>query len=94
MAANNSCGECTKPSFKFTNLNLSNSLMGAIILGVAYGLHVQPKNDPDIEAANKMMDVLTHALLPGAFLVVSPACSGCTLFKLTVALNFFLLTPP
>ncbi|KAE9397652.1 cytochrome P450 [Gymnopus androsaceus JB14] len=46
-------------------------LMGAIILGVAYGLHVQPKNDPDIEAANKMMDVLTRALLPGAFLVDS-----------------------
>ncbi|KAE9397654.1 cytochrome P450 [Gymnopus androsaceus JB14] len=46
-------------------------LMGAIILGVAYGLHVQPKNDPDIEAANKMIDVLTRALLPGAFLVDS-----------------------
>ncbi|KAE9397655.1 cytochrome P450 [Gymnopus androsaceus JB14] len=46
-------------------------MMGAIVLGVAYGIHIQPRNDPDIEAANKMMDVLTRAGLPGAFLVDS-----------------------
>ncbi|KAE9388006.1 cytochrome P450 [Gymnopus androsaceus JB14] len=44
-------------------------LLVAIILGVAYGLHVQPKNDPDVKAARKMLDIGTNALLPGQFLV-------------------------
>ncbi|KAE9399411.1 cytochrome P450 [Gymnopus androsaceus JB14] len=46
-------------------------LLGAIILGVAYGLHVQPKDDPYIETARKMSDVLTNTLIPGEFLVDS-----------------------
>ncbi|KAE9388010.1 cytochrome P450 [Gymnopus androsaceus JB14] len=44
-------------------------LLGAIILGVAYGLHVQPKNNPDIKAASKMVDIGINALLPGEFVV-------------------------
>lgn len=42
-----------------------------IILSVAYGIHIQPQNDPNVEAAEKMMSVLSAASLPGAFLVVS-----------------------
>ncbi|KAE9385793.1 cytochrome P450 [Gymnopus androsaceus JB14] len=44
-------------------------LLVANILGVAYGLHVQSRNDPDVKAAKKMVDVITSALLPGEYLV-------------------------
>ncbi|KAE9397657.1 cytochrome P450 [Gymnopus androsaceus JB14] len=44
-------------------------MTGSIILRVAYGIHVQPNNDPDIHAAEKMISVLNIAGLPGAFLV-------------------------
>ncbi|KAE9397631.1 cytochrome P450 [Gymnopus androsaceus JB14] len=44
-------------------------MTGSIILRVAYGIHVQPNNDPDIHAAEKMIHVLNIAGLPGAFLV-------------------------
>lgn len=40
-------------------------------MAVAYGIHVEPQNDPNIEAAEKMIFVLSAAGLPGAFLVVS-----------------------
>lgn len=46
-------------------------LIGAIIIGVAYGVQVQPKDDPNIDAAARMYGVLNTVLLPGAFLVVS-----------------------
>ncbi|KAJ4485412.1 cytochrome P450 [Lentinula aciculospora] len=44
-------------------------MIGAIIIGVAYGVPVQPKDDPNIIAASKMYSVLNAAILPGAFLV-------------------------
>ncbi|KAJ4499744.1 cytochrome P450 [Lentinula lateritia] len=44
-------------------------MIGAIIIGVAYGVQVQPKNDPNIDAAARMYGVLNTVLLPGAFLV-------------------------
>lgn len=50
-------------------------MIGAIIIGVAYGVQVQPKNDPNIDAAARMYGVLNTVLLPGAFLVVSAQCS-------------------
>lgn len=45
-------------------------MIGAIIIGVAYGVQVQPKDDPNIIAASKMYSVLNAALVPGAFFVV------------------------
>ncbi|KAJ3805173.1 cytochrome P450 [Lentinula aff. lateritia] len=44
-------------------------MIGAIIIGVAYGVQVQPKHDPNIDAAARMYGVLNTVLLPGAFLV-------------------------
>ncbi|KAJ4485415.1 cytochrome P450 [Lentinula aciculospora] len=44
-------------------------MTGTIILAVAYGIDVQPKNDPNIAAAEKMIAVLNTAGIPGAFLV-------------------------
>ncbi|KAF8823989.1 hypothetical protein HHX47_DHR9000463 [Lentinula edodes] len=44
-------------------------MIGAIIIGVAYGVQVQPKDDPNITAASKMYSVLNAASVPGAFLV-------------------------
>ncbi|KAJ3861389.1 cytochrome P450 [Lentinula novae-zelandiae] len=44
-------------------------MIGAIIIGVAYGVQVQPKDDPNIIAASKMYSVLNAALVPGAFFV-------------------------
>lgn len=46
-------------------------MTGTIILAVAYGIHVQSKDDPNIDAAEKMIAVLNTAGIPGAFLVVS-----------------------
>ncbi|KAJ3810212.1 cytochrome P450 [Lentinula aff. lateritia] len=44
-------------------------MIGAIIIGVAYGVQVQPRDDPNITAAAKMYSVLNAASVPGAFLV-------------------------
>ncbi|KAJ4465512.1 cytochrome P450 [Lentinula edodes] len=44
-------------------------MIGAIIIGVAYGVQVQPMDDPNIDAAAKMYSVLNRVLIPGAFLV-------------------------
>ncbi|KAJ3751144.1 cytochrome P450, partial [Lentinula detonsa] len=44
-------------------------MTGTVILAVAYGIHAQPKNDPNIAAAEKMIKVLNIAGIPGAFLV-------------------------
>lgn len=46
-------------------------MTGTIIMAIAYGIQVKSKNDPDIEAAEKMITVLNVAGLPGAFMVVS-----------------------
>lgn len=55
--------------------SLINSMSGSIILAIAYGINVQPHNDPNIEAAEKMMYVLETVGIPGSFLVVSPMIS-------------------
>lgn len=52
-------------------ISLICSMTGTIILAVAYGIHVQSKDDPNIDAAEKMIAVLNTAGIPGAFLVVS-----------------------
>ncbi|KAJ3721015.1 cytochrome P450 [Lentinula raphanica] len=44
-------------------------MTGTIILAVAYGIHAQPKDDPNLAAAEKMIAVLNTAGIPGAFLV-------------------------
>ncbi|KAJ4485414.1 cytochrome P450 [Lentinula aciculospora] len=44
-------------------------LTGTTILAVAYGIHVQPKDDPNIAAVEKMISVFKAAAMPGAFLV-------------------------
>ncbi|KAJ3995887.1 cytochrome P450 [Lentinula boryana] len=44
-------------------------MTSTVILAVAYGIHVQPKNDPNIAAAEEMIKVLNIAGIPGAFLV-------------------------
>ncbi|KAE9397614.1 cytochrome P450 [Gymnopus androsaceus JB14] len=83
-----------------------NSMTGSIILGIAYGIHVQPNNDPDIYAAEKMISVLKIAGLPGAFLVVRYftytqirplLVSGCLLQAKSKGLEWDLaatITPP
>ncbi|KAJ3846863.1 cytochrome P450 [Lentinula lateritia] len=44
-------------------------MTGTIILAVAYGIHAESKDDPNIDAAEKMIAVLNTAGIPGAFLV-------------------------
>lgn len=45
------------------------SQAGSTILDVAYGIKALPTNDPFIDAAERGMDSLAHAMKPGAFLV-------------------------
>ncbi|KAL0949266.1 hypothetical protein HGRIS_009344 [Hohenbuehelia grisea] len=42
---------------------------GTIVLGIAYGLQIQPKNDPYIRAAEEGVQPLLVAGVPGTFLV-------------------------
>lgn len=45
------------------------SMVGATILDVAYGIEVQPLNDPYIRTAEAAFASVSQATLPGAFLV-------------------------
>ncbi|KAJ3774227.1 cytochrome P450 [Lentinula raphanica] len=44
-------------------------MTGTIIFAIAYGIHVEHKDDPNIAAAERMMAVLSAAGMPGTFLV-------------------------
>lgn len=44
-------------------------MAGEIIISIAYGLDVLPKNDPYVEAAEISVQALLEALIPGAFFV-------------------------
>ncbi|KAJ3965802.1 cytochrome P450 [Lentinula raphanica] len=44
-------------------------MTGALIFAIAYGIHIEHKDDPNIAAAERMMAVLSAAGIPGAFLV-------------------------
>ncbi|KIK66148.1 hypothetical protein GYMLUDRAFT_239787 [Collybiopsis luxurians FD-317 M1] len=44
-------------------------MIGGTILSVAYGIEVQPQNDPDLLAVERMTSVMNEAGVPGAFLV-------------------------
>ncbi|KAJ3831371.1 cytochrome P450, partial [Lentinula raphanica] len=44
-------------------------MTGTIIFAIAYGIHVEHKDDPNIAAAERMMAVLSAAGIPGTFLV-------------------------
>jgi hypothetical protein len=46
-------------------------MAGEIIMSVAYGIDVKPKNDPYITLADAALHSLAHAAIPGRFLVVS-----------------------
>lgn len=41
-------------------------MAGTIILGIAYGLKVQPVNDPNVEIAEKGLHAISTASSPGA----------------------------
>jgi hypothetical protein len=60
------------------------SFAGSIILKIAYGIDVQPSNDPNIEIAEKAIDGLAHALKPGSFIVdIFPFCESKYSFHFT-----------
>jgi len=44
-------------------------MAGAISLAIAYGMDIQPSDDPYIELAEKAHEGLMQAALPGSFLV-------------------------
>ncbi|KAJ3721438.1 cytochrome P450 [Lentinula guzmanii] len=44
-------------------------MIRSIILAIAYGIHVLPKDDPSIAAAERMFSVLNIAGIPGSFFV-------------------------
>jgi len=46
-------------------------MMGAITISMAYGIKIQPDNDPYIEIAEKALIGLATGAQPGAFLVES-----------------------
>lgn len=56
----------------FTLFDLFNdiySMTGEAIISIAYGLDVQPENDPYIDLAEKANEGPVEAVVPGAFLV-------------------------
>ena len=46
-------------------------MSGSLLILVAYGIDVKPKNDPILHLAEQSLDIVLHALNPGTFLVVS-----------------------
>jgi hypothetical protein len=46
-------------------------MAGEIIMSVAYGIDVQPANDPYVTLAEAAVHSLANAIVPGRFLVVS-----------------------
>lgn len=47
------------------------SLAGATIIGIAYGLQILPNDDPYVHVAERGLQSLAGAVVPGAFLVDS-----------------------
>ena len=47
------------------------SMAGETIISIAYGLDVEPENDPYIQVAEESQNGITAAAIPGAFLVDS-----------------------
>lgn len=43
-------------------------MTGAAILGVVYGVDVQPTGDPLIELVEKAMDIFSTVISPGSFI--------------------------
>jgi hypothetical protein len=46
-------------------------MTGSIILNIAYGLDIQPENDPLIRLEERALEQLVYAATPGKWLVVS-----------------------
>ena len=51
-------------------LTRSISMTGSLVLRIAYGLDIQPKNDPLINLAERTLERFEYAAVPGKFLVV------------------------
>jgi hypothetical protein len=45
-------------------------MAGKIVMSIAYGIDVLPTNDPYVEWADKAVEGLVTAVVPGRFLVV------------------------
>lgn len=54
-----------------TSSNTSCSMAGSLIIGVAYGLEVKPKNDPYVATAERALHAMAMAGNAGSFLVDS-----------------------
>lgn len=46
-----------------------NSLAGALVMDIIYGIEVQPEDDPYIDIAENVLVGVAEATIPGAFLV-------------------------
>ena len=64
---------CISASFLTMNLtiNLIRSMAASTIMRVTYGIEVQERNDIYISAAERAVDTMSVAGLPGAFIVDS-----------------------
>ena len=51
-------------------LTRSISMTGSLVLRIAYGLDVQPENDPLINLVERALQKFLYVLVPGKFLVV------------------------
>ncbi|KAF8960427.1 cytochrome P450 [Flammula alnicola] len=50
-------------------LAITRHVVGGMALSLAYGLNIQESNDPYVNLAEKAVDSVTQAVIPGAFLV-------------------------
>lgn len=44
-------------------------MVGGTVTSMAYGIPIQPKDDPNIKVAQDTLDVVLEALIPGKYLV-------------------------
>jgi hypothetical protein len=67
------------------HLTRSTSMTGSLLLRIAYGLEIQPEDDPLINLAERTLERFVYALVPGKFLVVRLFTSA----MLKAGANFF-----
>jgi hypothetical protein len=71
------------------------SLSGSLILAMGYGYEVKGLNDRKVQAAGKLVQVLSETVLPGALLVNDlPFCESSVLVLTTSALSHTSTTHP
>lgn len=71
------------------------SLSGSLILAMGYGYEVKGLDDRKVQAAGKLVQVVSETALPGALLVNDlPLCESSVLVSTTLALIHTSTTHP